>query len=146
MNKLILLIMVLTMANCSNEEPIDIEANLPNKFWTWDKIKLSNSETFESPIFKTVYYFDINGSCLIKRPYQNYDMDKVDTVRKYVSWSLDKNIIQLIGKDTLIRGTDTLIFEMTDWKVLEIKNNFLRVDNLKADGLSNNIISILTTE
>jgi hypothetical protein len=138
--------MVLTMTNCSEEETVDIKDNLINKFWTWDKIKLPDSNSFESPIFKSIYFFNENGDCLIKRPYQNIDMDKVDTIRKYVSWRLEQNVIQLIGKDTITFGTDTLIFDMADWKVLEINNNTLKVDNLKADGLSNNTISILTTK
>jgi len=134
------------MTNCSDEEILDIKTNLPNKFWTWDKIKLPDSNSFASPIFKPIYYFNENGVCLIKRPYQNIDMDKVDTARKYVSWSVEQHIIQLIGKDTILAGTDTLIFDMADWRVLEITDDFLKVDNLKADGLSNNTISILTTK
>jgi|GEM_PF-4035706 hypothetical protein len=145
-NKISILILILITTNCSDKNDVDIKISLLNKFWTLDKIKRPDSNVFEPAISKPIYYFNENGICLRKTPYQNGNMDKADTIRKYISWRFEGDIIQLIGNDTITIGTDTLIFHIPDWKVLEMSNNFLKVDRLNSDGLSTNSISILTTK
>ena len=145
-NKISILIFILTTTNCSDKNAIDIKVSLLNKFWTLDKIKRPDSNLFEPAISKPIYYFNENGNCLIKTPYQNINMDKVDTIRKYISWRFEGDVIQLIGNDTITTGTETLIFHIPDWKVLEMSDNFLKVDRLNMDGLSTNSISILTAK
>lgn len=139
------LLLYFLVSSCLEEESFgDITGTLLKADWIADQYKFPAVSDFGTFPLSEVYVFNADGKCLIKRPYTDTTFLGIDTIEKWISWSSDnKRTVILDGKDTTIYSTDTLIMEISDWKILELGPDRLKVEHLDKNGLPLGYILIL---